>query len=124
MERKENHQQNTAIDTILKDYGFDESLKESLSKDIPALVKRYQETDDNEAWTQIRDYSARFVAAIAKQYVGKGMTLDELIETGFAGLKEAAQRYGEDGSSKFKFIPYAAYWIRESINGSVNNKNR
>ena len=53
------------------------------------------------------------VEAVAKQYLGQGLTLEQLIEEGNKGLAKAAEQY--DPSKDFKFISYAIWWIRQSI---------
>ena len=53
------------------------------------------------------------VEAVAKQYLGQGLTLEQLIEEGNKGLAKAAERY--DPSKGFKFMSYAVWWVRQSI---------
>ena len=53
------------------------------------------------------------VEAVAKQYMDKGLTMEQLIEEGNKGLVKAAERY--DASKGFKFLSYAVWWIRQSI---------
>ena len=76
------------------------------------MAKKVREGDEV-AIEQFKQYNTRFVAAVAKQYTDRGMTIDELMGAGNDGLIEAAKRYDEkDG---FKFISYAIWWIRQSI---------
>ena len=53
------------------------------------------------------------VEAVAKQYQGQGLTMEQLIEEGSKGLAKAAEQY--DPSKGFKFMSYAVWWIRQSI---------
>lgn len=55
----------------------------------------------------------RFVISVARQYQGRGLTLLELINEGNLGLYKAAQRF--DNTRKVKFISYAVWWVRQSI---------
>ncbi len=64
----------------------------------------------------------RFVASVAKQYFGQGVSQDELLEVGNKGLLMAAQKYDMNG--KFKFICYAIWWIRQSIQQAVDEHTK
>lgn len=55
----------------------------------------------------------RFVSAVAKKYVDNSLSMDELIKAGNKGLVLAAENFDE--SRGFKFICYAIWWIRQSI---------
>ena len=55
----------------------------------------------------------RYVEAVAKQYLNKGLTLEQLIEEGNKGLLKAADLYDESKGSSF--IAYAVWWVRKSI---------
>ena len=55
----------------------------------------------------------RYVEAVAKQYLNKGLTLEQLIEEGNKGLVKATDFYNE--SKGASFIAYAVWWVRKSI---------
>ena len=55
----------------------------------------------------------RLVTAVAKMFKGCNLSMEELISAGNEGLLLAAEKY--DGSSGFKFMSYAVWWIRQSI---------
>ncbi len=77
------------------------------------FVRRIREDDDHEALNRLIIGNLRFVVSIARRYQGKGLSLLELINEGNLGLYKAARRY--DPSREVKFISYAVWWIRQSI---------
>ena len=69
----------------------------------------YKKMNKEELFTENR----RYVEAVAKQYLNKGLTLEQLIEEGNKGLVKAADLYDESKGSSF--IAYAVWWVRKSI---------
>jgi RNA polymerase primary sigma factor len=53
------------------------------------------------------------VVQVARQYVNRGLPLEDLLAEGNLGLLEAARRY--DPRRGAKFITYAVWWIRKAI---------
>jgi RNA polymerase primary sigma factor len=78
-------------------------------KDLVHRVKR----GDPTALNPLILGNLRFVVSIARRYQGKGLSLLELINEGNLGLYKAAKRY--DPGRDVKFISYAVWWIRQSI---------
>lgn len=76
------------------------------------LAKRAKEGDQM-AFRKLVESNLRFVINVAKQYIGYGLPLSELIAAGNHGLIEAAKRF--DPERGVKFISYAVWWIRQAI---------
>ena len=85
------------------------------------LARRIKEGNE-EAFKELYNCNLRFVTAIAKQYQERGLTLEELIVAGNKGLEIAAKKYTPQ--SKFIFIAYAVWWIRQSILQTIKNKHK
>jgi RNA polymerase primary sigma factor len=76
------------------------------------LIKRVQ-LRDAEAIEKLVTANQRFVVSIAQRYRGRGLSFLELINEGNIGLLKAAKRF--DLGNNVKFISYAVWWIRQSI---------
>ncbi len=76
------------------------------------LVGRIQQ-NDREALKELIAANLRFVVSVARRYLGRGLTLMELVNEGNLGLFRAAKRF--ELGKEVKFISYAVWWIRQSI---------
>ncbi len=72
---------------------------------------------------QARDHlvraNLRLVVNIARSYVGKGLSLQDLVEEGNLGLLRAAE--GFDPAMNTRFSTYASYWIKQSMKRAIVN---
>ena len=85
------------------------------------LAKRI-EAGDKEAVQQFVLANLRLVVSIAKRYVGRGLSLLDLIQEGNIGLMRAVQRY--DWRRGHRFSTHATWWIRQAISRAVADKGR
>lgn len=76
------------------------------------LVRRVQQKDPGSVNALITA-NLRFVVTIARRYRGRGLSFLELINEGNLGLLKAADRF--DMNMNVKFISYAVWWVRQSI---------
>jgi RNA polymerase primary sigma factor len=77
---------------------------------------------DDKARVDLITRNLRFVISVAKQYQSKNAPLEELINEGNVGLVEAADKF--DPTKGFKFISYAVWYVRRSINDYLKGKSR
>ena len=82
------------------------------AKEEVALARRIKK-GDMKARAKLVEANLRFVISIAGKHQNRGLSLAELISAGNLGLIMAADRF--DGTKGFKFISYAVWWIRQSI---------
>jgi len=89
-------------------------LEIELAKKIKAGDKRAQD--------KLITANLRFVISVAKQYIGRGLELEDLISEGNLGLIKAAQKFDE--TRGIKFISFAVWWIRQSILQAIADNSR
>ena len=77
---------------------------------------------DDLAKKELVTRNLRFVVSCAKQYLIKGVTLEDLVNEGNIGMTKAADKF--DPTMGFKFITFAVWDIKKTINEYLTNNSR
>ena len=107
-----------SFDKYLKDINPKPMITPEREVELSNSIKNGSLRDKNE----LVEANLRFVVSVAKQYVGRGLDISDLVSEGNIGLIKAAEKF--DATKGVKFISYAVWWIRQSILQSLADNSR
>ncbi|MBV8125174.1 MAG: sigma-70 family RNA polymerase sigma factor, partial [Paucibacter sp.] len=77
---------------------------------------------DFDARQAMIEHNLRLVVSIAKNYLGRGLPMSDLIEEGNLGLMHAISKFEPERG--FRFSTYASWWIRQGVERALTHQAR
>ena len=97
------------LNLYLDEIGRESLLSDEEERRLSARIK----AGDDRALQKLVEANLRFVVAIARQYQGKGLAMEDLVSEGNIGLMKAAKKF--DGERGLRFVNYAVVFVRQHI---------
>ena len=109
-------------DDAVKDYLKQISKIKLLNPEEEQEIGKRILKGDDKAKKELINANLRLVVSVAKKYINKGLSFEDLLQEGNVGLMKAVEKF--DIEKGFKFSTYATWWIRQSISRAIYEQSR
>jgi RNA polymerase primary sigma factor len=93
-----------------------------LSAAQEVTLARRVEAGDASAREALMNSNVRLVASVARRYMGRGLSIEDMMQEGMVGLLRAIDKF--DYLRGYRFSTYATHWIRQAISRAIANQAR
>ena len=108
--------EDSALNRYLDEIGKETLLSDEVEKELSERIL----DGDAKALSRLVEANLRFVVAVARQYKGKGVAMEDLVSEGNIGLMKAASKY--DAKKGVRFVNYAVVYVREAIEKFIDQQ--
>ena len=110
-------------DDLFEQLDRDPNMEEwAAAMKIPTKEFRIRLHQGRRAKDKMVQSNLRLVVSIAKKYMNRGLSFQDLIQEGSLGLIRAAEKF--DHEKGYKFSTYATWWIRQAITRAIADQSR
>jgi RNA polymerase primary sigma factor len=113
--RRASHAPTSSLDLYLREIQCDALLTSAEETSLALAIA----AGDRDAKARMIRANLRLVVKIARDYMNRGLSLEDLIGEGNLGLIRACQEFNP--SYNVRFCTYAAHWIKQSIRHALTN---
>lgn len=109
--------EDSILNKYLDEIGRERLLTEAEERSLSARIL----SGDSHALNRLIGANLRFVVAVAHQYQGQGLSMEDLVSEGNIGLMKAAAKY--DATRGLRFAGYAVVFIRRQIEKALKKES-